>query len=73
MLNYHVCLTIFLNGSDHADTQEKADLQKTKVNATKIKRVRPDGINFILGKNGGFWPSSLGGRSIAVVREETKC
>ena len=26
-------------------------------------------INFVLGKNGGHGPSSLGGRSIVVVRE----
>ena len=43
-LNYHVRLTyLFLNGSDHAEcTQEKADLQKSKVNATKITKVCAD-------------------------------
>ena len=44
---------------------EKADLQKTKVNATKITKVHAD----ILGKNRGHRPSSLGGRSIVVVSE----
>ena len=27
-------------------------------------------INFVLGKNGGYIPSSLGGRSISVGRQE---
>ena len=26
-------------------------------------------INFVLGKNGGYMPSSLGGRSFIVVRQ----
>ena len=45
-LNYHVRLEIFLLMVVimHAEyTQEKADLQKTKVNATKITKVRADG------------------------------
>ena len=33
--------------------QEKDDLQKTKVNALKICKVRADEMNFVLGKNGG--------------------
>ena len=66
---YHVCLTTFLNGIViMQDAQEKADLQKTKVNATKIRKVRVDGINFVLGKNGGRMPSSLGTRLIVVIR-----
>ena len=48
------------------NTQEKANLQKTKVNATKIRKAK---INFVLGKNGGHRASSLGGRSIVVVSE----
>ena len=61
-------LTIFLNGSDDAK-QEKADLQKMKVNAMKVTKVRADGINFIVGRNGGHRPNSLGGRLIVVVNE----
>ena len=64
-----MCLTKFLNGIViMQDAQEKADLQKTKVNATKIRKVRVDRINFVLGKNGGCMPSSLGARSIVVIR-----
>ena len=34
-------------GSDHEDsTQEIADLQKTKVNAIKVTKVRADGNKF---------------------------
>ena len=29
-------------------------------------------INFVLGKNGGHTPSSLGGRSVVVVRQADK-
>ena len=32
------------------NTQEKANLQKTKVNATKITKVRADGNKFHTGK-----------------------
>ena len=48
---------------------EKADLQKMKVNATKITRFVRTDINFVLEKNGGYRPSSLGGRSIVVISE----
>ena len=51
------------------NTQEKADLQKTKINATKITKAHWMEINFVLGKNGGHRPSSLGGRLIVVVSE----
>ena len=61
MLSYHVRLAIFLNGA-----YEKADSQKTKVDASKITKVHAD---FVLGKNGGHRPSSLGRRSIVVVSE----
>ena len=38
-LNYHVCLAIFLSMIViMQNTQEKVDLQKAKVNATKKKR-----------------------------------
>ena len=46
--------------------QDKADSQKTKVNARKIRKVRADGNNFVLGKNGGQTPSC---RLIVVVRQ----
>ena len=55
-------------------TQEKANSQKTKVNTTKI--IMRMEINFALGKNGGHTSSSLGGRSIVMVRQagrQTKC
>ena len=51
------------------NTQEKADLRKTRVNTMKIREINVNGNNFILGKNGGHTPSSLGGRSIVVVRQ----
>ena len=52
------------------NTQEKADLQKTKVNAMKItKLVRADGNKLCIGKDWSCRPSSLGGRSIVVVSE----
>ena len=38
------------------NTQGKADLQKMKVNTTKIAKVHADEINFVLGKNGGHGP-----------------
>ena len=49
--------------------QEKPDLQKTKVNATKIRQVHVDRYKLRTGKNGGHRPSSLGSRSIVVVSE----
>ena len=50
-------------------TQEKADLQKTSTWTTqKVGFVWMD-INFILGKNRGHRPSSLGSRSIVVVNK----
>ena len=41
---------LFLNGSDHAEYTEKADLQKTRVNAMKITKVCADGNKFRTGK-----------------------
>ena len=50
--------------------QEKANLQKAKVNTMKITKVYADGkINFVLEKDRGHRPSSLGSRSIVVVSE----
>ena len=49
------------------NTQEKADVQKTKGNA--MKKERFVWMNCVLGKNGGHRPSSLGSRSIVVVIE----
>ena len=60
----NVHLTIFLNGSDHAEYTRKADLQKMKLNATKFMQTK---INFVLGKNGGHRPCILGSRLIVVV------
>ena len=55
------------------NSQEKANLQKTKVNDTKIiRKVRVDGYKLCTGKEWGHRPSSLGGRLIVVV-SETKC
>ena len=63
-LNYHVRLALFLLMVVimHAEyTQEKADLPKTKVNATKIIKVHVDGNKLRTGKEWGHRPSSLGG------------
>ena len=54
------------------NTQEKANLYKTKINATKQEKFVCMEANFILGKNGGHMPSSLGGRSIAMVRQAVR-
>ena len=51
------------------NTQEKANLQKMKVNAMKIRKAHANKNNFVLGKNGGHRPSGLGSRSIVVVSE----
>ena len=49
--------------------QEIANLQKTKVNAIKKQRFVWMEINFVLGKNRGYMPNSLGGRLLIVVRQ----
>ena len=54
------------------NAQEKVDLQKTKINATKQEKFVRMETNFILGKNGGHMPSSLEGRSIAMVRQAVR-
>ena len=53
------------------NSQENSDLQKTKVNATKVRKVRVGGYKLRIGKekNEGHRPSSLGGRSIVVVSQ----
>ena len=55
------------------NTQVKADLQKRKVNAIKIRKACVDGNKLHTGKNGGQMPSSLGCRSIIVVRQADEC
>ena len=40
-----------------------------KVNTMKTRKVNVDKVNFVLGKNRGYIPSSLGSRLIAVVRQ----
>ena len=62
----YVCLTNFLYDSDH---EEKANLQKMKVNAMKTQRFMPMEMNFVLEKNGGPLPSISGSRPIVVVRQ----
>ena len=50
-LNYHVRLAIFLSMVViMQNIQEKADLLKMKVNATKITKVREDGNKLCTGK-----------------------
>ena len=46
---------------------KKADLLETKVNSTKGRKVGVEENN--PEKNGGHKPSSLGGRSVVVVRQ----
>ena len=50
MLNYHVHLTTYSMVVIMQNTQEKADIQKTKVNATKIRKVCADGNKLRPGK-----------------------
>ena len=54
------------------NTQEKANLQKTKVNATKIRKVHVDGNKPYTRKERGQTPSSLDCRLIVVVRQADK-
>ena len=39
------------------------------MNDTKTIKVHVDGNKFYLGKNGGYIPNSLGGRSISLGRQ----
>ena len=64
VLKYHVLIFLYAGRSCRIN-----DLQKTKVNVTKIRKVRVDGNKFHTGKNGGHRPSNLGSRSIVVVSE----
>ena len=62
-----MCQTAFLNGSDLAEYTRKGRLIEDE-----SKHHKNNGwieINFVLGKNGGHMPGSLGGRSIVVVRQ----
>ena len=46
----------------------KVDLPGMRDNDTIIRKVHANGEIFALGKNGGYVPSSLGGRLISVGR-----
>ena len=50
----------------------KANLPETRDNDTITRKVHADGNKFALGKNGGYTPSSLGGRSISVARQAVR-
>ena len=63
------CANISLCWQIMQNKQKTADLQKTKVNVTKIRKVCVDGNKFYTGKNGGHRPSNLGSRPIVVVSE----
>ena len=41
-------------------------------NDTITRKVRADGNNLAVGKNGGYIPNSLGGRSISVGRQAVR-
>ena len=63
-------LIIFSMVVNVQNIQEKANLQKTKVNATKITKVCADGNKLRVEKEWRpYRPSSLGGRLIVVVSE----
>ena len=51
------------------NTQEKIDLEETRVNITKTIKVCVGKVIFILGKNGCPMSSSLGGMLIIMVRQ----
>ena len=52
-------------------SRRKANLPETRDNDT-TRKVRVSEIDFVLGKNGGYIPSSLGGRLISVSRQAVK-
>ena len=58
-------LIIFPNGSDYAEYTRKSRLteDESKYHENK-KGLYGWNINFVLGKNGGHWPSSLGGGTL---------
>ena len=67
LCNYHVHLITFSSGSSHAEklTQGRRELMTPKqeqLASTDRNRHWP-------GNNGGYMPSSLGNRSIPVVRQ----
>ena len=62
-----VCITIFLNGKDHAEYARKSRL--TEDESKHYENNKWTEINFVLGMNGGHRPISLGSRSIVVVSE----
>ena len=64
-------LTTFLYGSDHAE-YTKSQFTEDESKCHKRERFVQTEINFVLGKNGGHTPSSLGGRSFAVVRQASR-
>ena len=68
MLNYHVHLTTFPYGSNHAECTRKSQLELTEDKSHEKERFVWMEINFVLGKNGGHTPNSLGGRLIVMVR-----
>ena len=49
--------------------EEKADLGNRRIMTRKQETFVQMEINVVLGKNGGYMPSSLGGRSISVGRQ----
>ena len=67
VLNYHVRLTTFFYGSDHAEYTRKTAEDESKRH--KKGRFVQTEINSVLGKNGGHTTSSLGSRLIGVVRQ----
>lgn len=49
---------------------QKADLQETKVNASKTRKICADRrINYAVVKNEDFNPNGLGSRSVVEVRQ----
>ena len=67
MLNCSGRITI-LNGG-YIAIMQKSRLIEMRDNNTIASKVRVDGNKLCLGKNGGYIPSSLGGRSISVGRQ----
>ena len=51
-----------------APSCRKVELPEMRNNDTKTIKVHEDGNKFYLGKNGGYIPNSLGGRSISLGR-----
>ena len=61
---------LITHGSDHAAiyTRNSRFTEDESKRHKKQRFVRTE-INFVLGKNGGYMPSSLGGRPFVVVRQ----